>query len=140
MSDYVFVFTRTYSCVECPQKIIYSYDPKVLFKLPAEVQNAFPFVFSYKSGVEISIVQRMVSLLECAVGVKTFRNTLKEQYYLKHTQNELAYYSCLASLKKRQSIQTGVGETAITVQNTSKFSEFGDPNAYSGKVPSGSLF
>lgn len=134
--DYLFLFIRVYTCTAC-KKAVNSHDPKVLFNFPAEVKAAFPFVLSYQTGIELCVLRKMISLLECSVGPTMYRNTLKEAYHLKHTELEHQFYSYLAGAKKKESRQPSVSQRFRDLSNPLEFSKFDDRMGYVGRVPSG---
>lgn len=107
--------------------------------MPAEVQAAFPFLFTYKSGIEIALLRKMISLMEFSVGPNQFRNSLKESYKLKYTEMELQFYSCLTAIKKKQAGQRGARETLVSFDTPIIFPDFKDIHGYAGRIPSAKL-
>lgn len=139
--DRIIVFTRMYQC-KC-KKLISSADPAVLEKFPFEVQKAFPFVFSHRCGIEVSMLRSMVSSIESSTGIAAFRKMIREAYKLNYQEKELSYLSTIASLDaERKNSQPSAVEknwnTSEYLRNTlPEFSKFEDANGYFGQVPSG---
>lgn len=143
--DIIYVFTRVYQCFGCkdngenPRKL-YSYKPAFLAGLPWHVQRNFPFFFTHRSGIETSLFQDLISLMETSSGIAGFRKIMKERYMLRHTHLELSFYSCLKHYKnKPNGAQYGLHEVKMTedrLKSIPSFSQFNNPDGYYGQIPS----
>lgn len=148
--DVIYVFTRVYQCYDCgvgddgkkQNRKLYSYKPTFLTGLPWHVQRSFPFLFTHRAGIETSLFQDLISLMETSSGIAGFRKIMKERYMLRYTHLELSFLSFLMEFKRKATLrgtQLLFGEKVMrpTLLNSSHFfSEFKDPNGYYGQIPS----
>ena len=113
-------------CRDCKLKFTCSHKD-VLAQLPYEVQRLFPCHLTHKSGVELGLIQLIKSTHGHGMSAEKLKHILKENYSLEHSQQRLAYYSLLESIKR---LQRSPGYIAKRNQHPSLQKEFLIPDAY----------
>jgi hypothetical protein len=110
--------------------------------LPLYVQIGFPFIFSKRTGIHISVMRMMKACLESSMGIASFRKMLREKYMLKYDEWQLSYVASLQSLMFYQKSPT-ITQFKITNDYRSdqlrEFSSFSDEKGYMGRLPSGTF-
>ena len=143
-SDRIFVFSRVYKCSICKSKT-YSYDDQLLNALPYEVQLAFPFYFSYRSGMTKELVDFFISSFENGQGPFVLEKEIRETYFRNYDRKRIGYLSTIKTRLEELRLggQRGPFEKLKVkpiFEDIIHFSSFDDQNGYFGQCPSGTVY
>jgi len=115
------------------------YDEKVLNLLPSHIKDSFPFIITARSGIHISLLDKLADDLMHGKGFNATAKYIAQSHLTHFHQYEHIYYSHVSEYRKLYldlSGQKTITNRSIILESPPPFGTFEDLNSYSGHYPS----